>query len=238
MYTITNFMQLQIFIYIFNTLTLYFLNWIIQFWIPQLNESLWVSFSGLWQLLVSNVLATWCGTRRVSTTKSSPVPSKHFASPQVCFLCFSTYPRHFSGKLGVLASADICQAEASLPMKTVLQRGQGQYLPTMTCVSICNSSMSWFRCFLFADVYTDGFYWAKTQLFKWYHHIIISCMLCDSQPLSWIVLTMGGNSVCGVGSGGHGGELLQEQTVIVECLDGLEEHRHHLCLKLKKTCLS
>lgn len=37
--------------------------------------------------------------------------------------------------------------------------------------------------------------WAKTHVFKSYHHIIISRMLCHSQPLGWIVLTMGGNSV-------------------------------------------
>lgn len=145
--------------------------------------------------------------------------------------CFLYIPTSLFWKLGVLASAaDICQAEASLPMKTVLQRGQGQYLPTMTCVSICNSSMSWFRCFLFADVYTDGFYWANTHLFKSYHHIM--------HPISFSAIRLNCfeqlSQFVALATWGHGGELLQEQTVIVECLDGLEEHCHHLCLKPKK----
>ena len=70
------------------------------------------------------------------------------------------------------------------------------------------------------------------------NHIIIS-----SYHASYVILSIRLNcfeqlsQFVALATRGHGGELLQEQTIIVECLDGLEEHCHHLCLKLKKNLL-
>ena len=156
-----------------------------------------------------------------------------FWGPQVCFLCFSTYPRHFSGSL------EYWHQQPTFAK----QKLHYQWKPYSNAakVSICQQRHAcqfairqWvdsgaFCLRMFTRMDSIG------QIRICSNHIIIS-----SYHASYVILSIRLNcfeqlsQFVALATRGHGGELLQEQTIIVECLDGLEEHCHHLCLKLKK----